>query len=196
MFTVRGQDAPAEGAGMRCGRDSALVRQFRTLFEAGTVAGLSDGQLLERFLEGRDESGEVAFAALVARHGPMVLGVCRRSLSDPNDAADAFQATFLVLVREGPLGPGRRLARPLALRREPEGRGEGQGHGRASEDGRPSEAGLHRGRSRRRRSTPTGSRLRGLLDEELGRLPDAFRAAIVLCDLEGLTHEEAARDLL
>src|SRR5271168_1467604 len=76
---------------------STMIRQFRTLFEAGTIAGLTDGQLLERFLDSRDE---IAFEALVARHGPMVLGVCRRALADPNDAADAFQATFLILVRK------------------------------------------------------------------------------------------------
>ena len=61
---------------------------------------MTDGELLERFLGGRDEGSEVAFAALVARHGPMVLGVCRRALSDPGDAEDAFQATFLILVRK------------------------------------------------------------------------------------------------
>ena len=69
-----------------------------------TVSGLSDWQLLERYLEGRDE---VAFEALVARHGPMVLGVCRRMLADHTDVDDAFQATFLVLVRRArQLGPG------------------------------------------------------------------------------------------
>src|SRR5437868_5655112 len=62
----------------------------------GTVTGVGEGQLLERFVTGRDE---VAFEALVARHGPMVLGVCRRLLRDPMDVEDAFQATFLVLVR-------------------------------------------------------------------------------------------------
>ena len=62
---------------------------------------MSDGQLLERFRRrGGDPDAEAAFAVLVARHGPMVLGVCRRMLRDPNDAADAFQATFLVLVRK------------------------------------------------------------------------------------------------
>ena len=79
---------------------SAACRQFRSLFGAGSVAGLTDGQLLDRFLKARDDAGEAAFAALVARHGPMVLGVCRRALADPDDAADAFQATFLILVRK------------------------------------------------------------------------------------------------
>src|SRR3954464_2913255 len=67
------------------------------LFASGTVTGLTEGQLLERFATGRDAS---AFEALVERLGPMVLGVCRQFLRDPNDVDDAFQATFLVLVRK------------------------------------------------------------------------------------------------
>ena len=74
----------------------AVVRYVRRLGERDTSA-LSDGQLLERFL--RERNG-VAYAELVRRHGPMVLGVCRRLLTDPGDAEDAFQATFLVLVRK------------------------------------------------------------------------------------------------
>src|SRR5579883_1938690 len=73
------------------------LRQIHLLFNEGTVAGLSDAQLLERFASRRDG---VAFEALVQRHGPMVLAVCRGVLKDPNDAQDAFQATFLVLVRK------------------------------------------------------------------------------------------------
>src|SRR5262249_32645865 len=71
----------------------------RTLFGLGAVGGLSDGQLLDRFLERRDEVAEAAFAALVARHGPMVLRACRGVLRDGHDAQDAFQATFLILAR-------------------------------------------------------------------------------------------------
>ena len=69
----------------------------RRLFRHGTTAGLSEGELLERFVRGNDEA---AFEVLMARHGPMVLGVCRQLLRDPNDVDDAFQATFLVLVRK------------------------------------------------------------------------------------------------
>ena len=83
------------------GDSSAILRHVRALFGAGAAGGMSDGQLLERFRErGGDPDAEAAFAVLVARHGPMVFGVCRRALRDPNDAADAFQATFLVLVRK------------------------------------------------------------------------------------------------
>src|SRR5262249_31087733 len=73
-----------------------VLRHVRRLAEAPNVEGPSDGDLLERFA-GRGEEG--AFAALVRRHGPMVLGVCRRVLRDGHGAEDAFQATFLVLFR-------------------------------------------------------------------------------------------------
>ena len=76
-----------------------LLKQIETLFHTGTSGGLTDGQLLERFLERRDEVAEAAFAALVDRHGAMVLRVCRQILAREEDAEDAAQATFLVLAR-------------------------------------------------------------------------------------------------
>ena len=79
--------------------DIASLRHLRTLYRVGVVGDLTDGQLLERFVAGRDESAEAGFAALVERHGPMVLRVCRQILGDAHDAEDAFQATFLVLAR-------------------------------------------------------------------------------------------------
>ena len=84
---------------MASGPSGAVVRNIQMLFDAGTASGLSDRQLLERFTGGRDASGEAAFEVLVLRHGPMVLRVCRNVLGDSTDAEDAFQATFLVLVR-------------------------------------------------------------------------------------------------
>jgi hypothetical protein len=75
----------------------AALRQINRLFADGAVTGLSDAQLLERFVGRRDAT---SFEALVARHGPMVLSVCRSVLRDPNDAEDAFQATFLILVKK------------------------------------------------------------------------------------------------
>ena len=77
-----------------------VLQQLDRLFRDGTLAGLGDGQLLERYRTRRDEA---AFEALVELHGPMVLGLCRRFLRDPRDIEDAFQATFLVLVRKAPV---------------------------------------------------------------------------------------------
>ena len=77
---------------------TSLARDLESLFQGGSAAGLSDRQLIERFATRRDEAGEAAFAALVARHGPMVLGVCRQLLGDQHQAEDAFQAVFLVLA--------------------------------------------------------------------------------------------------
>ncbi len=75
---------------------STVMKSLQHLFHQGPVTGLDDGQLLERFVARQDEA---AFAALVALHGPLVLGVCSRILRDEHDIEDAFQATFLVLVR-------------------------------------------------------------------------------------------------
>jgi Sigma-70 region 2 len=76
--------------------------QLELLFDGSSVAGMSDGQLLERFIGRRDPGAEVAFEALVARHGPMVLGICRRILGDRRHAEDAFQAVFFTNSRSSP----------------------------------------------------------------------------------------------
>ena len=81
---------------MAAGSPDRFPKHLQTLFTSGAIGGLDDGALLERFVAGRDEA---AFEVLVARHGPMVLRVCRAALADPHDADDAFQAVFLVLVR-------------------------------------------------------------------------------------------------
>jgi DNA-directed RNA polymerase specialized sigma24 family protein len=84
---------------MASDRRGAVLRHIQALFDKGTIGGLTDGQLLERFTTRDGEAAELAFAALVERHGPMVLRTCRAILRDPRDVHDAFQATFLVLVR-------------------------------------------------------------------------------------------------
>ena len=76
------------------------LRHLDSLLNVGAIGGLTDAQLLEMFTTRRDEAAELAFAVLVDRHGPMVLRVCRAMLRDSHDAEDAFQATFLVLVKK------------------------------------------------------------------------------------------------
>src|SRR5262249_53085150 len=88
-------------SGMTLPASSSVVRQLEVIFEGGSVLGLSDRQLVERYTTGGgDTTGQAAFAALVGRHGPMVLRVCREVLGDYQDAEDAFQAVFLVLARK------------------------------------------------------------------------------------------------
>jgi RNA polymerase sigma factor (sigma-70 family) len=183
---------------MRSPFSGALIHQLERLFQHGTAIGLTEGQLLERFVGCNDEA---AFEALIARHGPMVLGVCRRFLRDPNDVDDAFQATFLVLVRRaGTLrrrdllgnwlyGVAHRVAmrsRAVAARRmarAPHGQdvverldaGCGRRNGDASSAGDPE----------------PGS----WLHEEVRQLPEKYRTLVLLCYFEGLSHEEAAARL-
>ena len=85
---------------MASGSPAALQRDLNSLFDSGTMTGLSDRDLIERFSGPREAAAEAAFEVLVTRHGPMVLRVCRNVLSNPDDADDAFQATFLVLVKQ------------------------------------------------------------------------------------------------
>ena len=96
-------------------RDQAetISKPLRALLETGSMAGLTDAELIERFTASRDSGAEAAFAAIVSRHGPMVLGTCRLLLGDLHFADDAFQAVFLVLARRSTsirrpdlLGPG------------------------------------------------------------------------------------------
>ena len=95
---------------------ASVVRQLSSLFETGSVAGLSDRQLLDRFIVQRDAAGEAAFTALVTRHGPMVLNVCSDILLDRHHAEDAFQAVFLILAQKARSIRDPRLAGKLALR--------------------------------------------------------------------------------
>lgn len=165
----------------------AVLSQIQRLFEVGTASGLSEWQLLRRYLACGDDA---AFETLVARHGPMVLGVCRRMLSNPDDVEDAFQATFLVLVRRA-RGLGERdaigpwlygVASRVALRARCEAARRG-----TLEKPLP-EVPTQDAEAIRRELGP-------ILDEELSRLPSKYRAPIVLCYLEGETHDEAARRL-
>ncbi len=168
-------------------------RGLGRIFGAGTIAGLTDAQLLERFAARNDA---VAFEALVARHGPMVLGVCRRRLRDAHAAEDAFQATFLVLVRKarpGPFRTGDSLGPWLhAVAWRVAERARTEAARRLSRE----EAGAALEQAPAPPAPGAEARdVRASIDEELGRLPERYRLPVVLCYLEGLTHEEAARRL-
>jgi RNA polymerase sigma factor (sigma-70 family) len=165
-----------------------VLQQIARLFNEGNVAALGDERLLERFVAKRDE---VAFAVLVERHGPMVFATCRAVLKDDHDAEDAFQATFLILARKAGSVRGQsalggwlhRVAYRVALEADA----------------------AHTLRRRRERTAaerttevihdPPYDDLRAALHAEIERLPERYRRAIVLCDLEGLTHGQAALQL-
>jgi RNA polymerase sigma factor (sigma-70 family) len=168
------------------GQLDAVLGHLRRLAGQPGEAEVSDSGLLERFLRGRDEA---AFAELLRRHGPLVLGVCRRVLTDSADAEDVFQATFLVLARKAAsirkrgsvaswlYGVAYRLARRLRTelaRRRVREREAAIVNAAAS----PDEA---------------WRELWPAVDEELNRLPEKYRVPLLLCYLEGKTHEEAAR---
>jgi RNA polymerase sigma factor (sigma-70 family) len=172
-------------------RMRAVSRGFQTLFHAGSLTGATDGQLLERFAVRDGEASEAAFAALVERHGPLVWRACRAMLRDEHEAADAFQATFLVLVRKaGTLWVRDSLAPWLyrvALRAANQARREAKR--RRQIERRVGEL----------RAGWTGGAMTDdlieVLHREIDRLPERHRNVIVLCDLEGRSYEEAARHL-
>jgi RNA polymerase sigma factor (sigma-70 family) len=164
-----------------------LQSLFKGALGAGT--GPSDGQLLEAFLARGDAS---AFEALVRRHGPLVYGVCRRVLRNVADAEDAFQATFLVLLRKATaIGRRELLANWLygvAYRTALEAKA-------ASARRRLKEGQVRRAPRVEADDEEVWQELRPFLDRELSRLPDKYRVPIVLCDLEGKTRREAAEQL-
>ncbi len=164
----------------------SLVSQLRQL-ATSPPQGDEDGQLLRRFARERDEA---AFAALVTRHGPLVYGVCRRMLGHEQDAEDAFQAAFMVLARQaGQIRRAHRLAGWL--------------HGVAVRIAMKARVAAARRQRRERNAAKrdiveqpaTGGELAEALDGEIARLPERYRQAFLLCHVEGLTNEAAARAL-
>lgn len=167
----------------------ATVRQIRLLFGEGTLAALSDAEILQRYVSEREE---LAFEALVQRHGAMVLTVCRGILRDRDDADDAFQATFLVLARKArslwiddSLGGWlHRVASRIALQLR-------------------ADAARHRDRERRAAEQAAGRCPTPLpvddavqvIHQEIDLLPDRYREPLVLCCLEGMTYAQAAARL-
>jgi len=168
---------------------STVISYLRMTVCAGTWAGAADEELLEGFAAHREEA---AFAALVRRHGPLVWGVCRRLLVHPQDAEDAFQATFLVLARKAaaigrhkPLanwlfGVARRAALNMRALRARRARHE-QSRGELPDVHATVDCPWDDGQA--------------VLDEELARMPAKYRLPILLCGLEGMTHAEAGKHL-
>ena len=169
----------------------SVVSQVHRLFDLGAIGGMTDAQLLDRFLSQRDETGEAAFEELMIRHGPMVFRVCRSVLRDTHDAEDAFQAVLLILAhraksirRHGSIaswlyGVAHRVAsraKTDSVRRRAR---DTRVAVRITESYSPAEE-LHDGAT---------------LYEEIDRLPERLRAAVALCFLEGLTYEAAAQQL-
>ena len=178
-----------KGIDMATNQMSDVLQHLRRDGAAAGGAGLTDGQLLEELISRRDEA---ALAALVRRHGPMVWGVCRRVLRNHHDAEDAFQATFLVLVRKAASITPREMvanwlygvAHQTALKARATAAEEGLRERQVTEMPEPAVT-----------EQDLWNDLQPLLDQELSRLPDKYRVAIVLCDLEGKTRKEAARQL-
>jgi HlyD family secretion protein len=173
----------------------AVLRDIQTLFDVGTLSGLTDRQLLDCFANGRDVSSDTAFEVLVLRHGPMVLRVCRNLLREEAGAADAFQATFLVLVRR----------RETIRRLESVG---GWLYGvacrvaaRARVDAARRLKAEHRSALRVVEAAdfaedePMASDFGPVVQEEVRRLPQKYRAVVVLCYWQSQTHEQAAAQL-
>jgi RNA polymerase sigma factor (sigma-70 family) len=167
-----------------------VLEYLRKLTDPTRVRELSDADLLERFRRHREEA---AFTLLVQRHGPMVLSVCRRILGDVHEAEDAFQATFLVLVRNAAaIRQQQSLAAWL--------------HGVASRIAHKARMRSARQREQQREAvaatvcddpsaTLAAAELRAALDEEIERLPAKYRTPLVLCYLADKTHEQAADEL-
>jgi RNA polymerase sigma factor (sigma-70 family) len=173
---------------------------MQVLFAIGSCAGMTDGQLLERFMAGRDEGGDLAFETLVTRHGPMVMRVCCNVLEDPHDVHDAFQAVFVVLARRANAIRARESvgswlygvavrvcarARVTAIRRQIRDR-------RTLGAAETIAASAHNHND----ASPIAQNEHAeVVHQELSRLPEKYRAPVVLCYLEGLTHDEAAARL-
>ncbi|OAI50296.1 hypothetical protein AYO44_05780 [Planctomycetaceae bacterium SCGC AG-212-F19] len=167
---------------------AGVLQYIRALVAPARADTADDAALLHRFAAQRDEA---AFVALLQRHGPLVLGVCRQVLADPHAAEDAFQATFLVLARKASsltcrdsLGPWlHRVALRAATKVE---RAAGRRHAREQE------AGAMQSHSD---DPPPAADWQPILHEEIDRLPTKYRTPVVLCYLNGQTHEAAAQEL-
>jgi RNA polymerase sigma factor (sigma-70 family) len=174
--------------------NSDALRWLDTLNQDGTLARMSDGPLLERFLSRTGASSEVAFEVLVRRHGPMVLSLCRGVLHDDHAAADAFQATFLVLARRASTVRDRdnlaawlgRVAKRIALSSREEAARRAARERRIAVDDAMAVAGV---------VDHAGFEIASLVNAEVKRLPKVERILLQLTYWQGKTYEEAAAHL-
>ena len=169
----------------------AVLENLRTLFDTGTAAALTNRELVERFMADQPGRSELAFTALVHRHGPMVLHVCRNVLHDSHAAEDAFQVTFLIPARRiGSIrrpdslaawlhGVAVRVATSSRLAAARRTRHETHETGHRSSDHRD----------------PEVTEQAFVIQEEIARLPEKPRDAVVLCYFQGMTNEQAAEEL-
>ena len=166
----------------------AALGDIQKLFDWGAMGAWTDSQLVERFLAGREES-EAAFRVLIQRHGPMVLGICRRILGDEHAAEDAFQATFLTLVKKarGLRDRGLLTAWLYGVATRVSHKERARGARRRVVERHVAE------RAPQIAACPEPGDLQSLIDEEIRRLPERYRLPLVLCHVEGLRHEEVAR---
>jgi RNA polymerase sigma factor (sigma-70 family) len=164
----------------------STIHGLRRVASLSRACGLTDADLLQRWVSCRDQA---AFEAMLRRHAAAVLGVCRRVLHDTHEAEDAAQAAFLALAQKaGAIGRRQAVAawlytvaRRAALHARASRRAAFR-HDLSSALARPAEE-------------PTWRDLRLVLDEEVSRLPEKYRAPFVLCYVEGRTNQEAAREL-
>src|SRR5262249_5190771 len=174
---------------MATGQLNEVVEHLRRVVNPHDGSGLSDGQLLQNYLSRREEA---ALAILVRRHGPMIWGVCRRILHHSHDAEDAFQATFLVFVRKAASIASKELVGNWL-------------YGVAYQTAMKARAmaGKRRQRERQVIEMPEAESvshdlwrdLQPLLDRELSNLPEKYRIPVVLCDLQGKSRKEAAKQI-
>ena len=168
-----------------------LFNHLKTLFGVGTLSGLDEGELLGRFISHHDET---AFEEILARHGPMVLGICRRWLGDPDDVDDAFQAVFLILVQKAATLRSRNSLSSwlYSVSLKVAKRARANKARRRSRE-RPAAEVLAMAQEPENHQLDRETLL--ILDDEIRRLPEKQQAAIVLCLVQGKTHEAAAAEL-
>lgn len=176
------------------GNGAGALGQIHRLWKLGSLAGLTDVQLLARFADRHQDGAELAFEALVERHGPMVFRICRGILGDVHAAEDAFQATFLVLAKK---------ARGLWVQDSLASWLHGVAH-RVAARARVDAARRRRHEQQRAEARgpalvampdDSGSDAWGILSEEIARLPATYRAPVVLCYLEAMSYQAAAASL-